>query len=129
MSVVTDPVRVLIVDDSEDQLLLLRRYFERAGCEVVVAGTAMDAIRAYDTSPPDLTVIDLILPGMDGWELAAQLSEQNPGCAIAITSVLGEEHYPASYPTLPKPVTSAQVRKALLDTVPRWQQASAANDV
>ncbi len=123
MSDTIDPVRVLIVDDSEDQLLLLRRYFERAGCNVVVSGTALDAIRAYNESAPDLTVIDLVLPGMDGWELAAQLSEENPGCAIAITSVLGAEHYPASYSTLPKPVTSAQVRKALLDNVPRWQPA------
>jgi CheY-like chemotaxis protein len=123
MSETIDPVRVLIVDDSEDQLLLLRRYFERAGCSVEVAGTALEAIAAFDKTTPDLTVVDLVLPGMDGWELAAQLSEENPGCAIAITSVLGAEHYPASYSTLPKPVTSAHVRGVLLDLVPRWQQA------
>ena len=121
MSETVDPVRVLIVDDSEDQLLLLRRYFERAGCRVEVASTALEAIVAFDKSTPDLTVVDLVLPGMDGWELAAQLSEENPGCAIAITSVLGAEHYPASYATLPKPVTSANVRTALLDLVPRWR--------
>ena len=117
------PVRVLIVDDSEDQLMLLRRYFERAGCEVASAATALDAIEAYDSSTPDLTVIDLVLPGMDGWELAAALRERHPECAIVITSVLGEEHYPAGHTVLPKPVTSQHVRQALLDTVPRWKAA------
>ena len=64
-------VQVLIVDDSEDQRMLLRRYFERAGCEVAEASTAADAITSFAANVPDLTVIDLVLPGMDGWELAA----------------------------------------------------------
>jgi len=119
----TDPVRVLIVDDSEDQLQLLRTYFERAGCVVSVAGTAKDAMLAWDESQPELTVIDLVLPGMDGWELAAHLRSQHPDCAIAITSVLGEEHYPEGHVVLPKPVTNSQVRHALTQTVPRWKAA------
>jgi CheY-like chemotaxis protein len=118
-----NPVRVLIVDDSEDQLQLLRTYFERAGCLVSVAATAKDAMLAWDDAKPELTVIDLVLPGMDGWELAAHLRTQNPDCAIAITSVLGEEHYPQGHVVLPKPVTSLQVRQALEATVPRWKAA------
>ena len=117
------PVRVLVVDDSEDQLNLLRRYFERAGCEVQVAATALDGIDLFETTTPELTVIDLVLPGMDGWELAAQLRTRYPGCPIAITSVLSEEHYPKGYFVLPKPVTSEHVRTALSETVPRWKAA------
>ena len=117
------PVRVLVVDDSEDQLNLFRTYFERAGCTVVGATTALEAIDAFEANDPDLTVIDLVLPGMDGWELAAALRDRNPACAIAITSVLGQEHYPSGYTVLPKPVTSQHVRQALLDTVPRWKAA------
>ena len=118
-----NPVRVLIVDDSDDQLLLLRTYFERAGCTVAVAGTAKDAMLAFDDAEPELTVIDLVLPGMDGWALAAHLQQAHPGCAIAITSVLGEEHYPAGHVVMPKPVTSSLVRQALEATVPRWKAA------
>lgn len=118
-----NPVHVLIVDDSDDQLQLLRAYFERAGCAVSVASTATDAMLAWDDTTPDLTVIDLVLPGMDGWELADHLRSKHPGCAIAITSVLGEEHYPEGYAVLPKPVTSVQVREALTATVPRWKAA------
>jgi CheY-like chemotaxis protein len=120
MTTTTDPVRVLVVDDSEDQLLLLRRYFERAHCTVEVAATALDAIASYESFMPDLTVIDLVLPGMDGWELAAQLSAENPDCAIAITSVLSTEHYPPEYIAMPKPVTAQDARNALAALVPRW---------
>ncbi len=117
------PVHVLIVDDSEDQRMLLRRYFERAGCEVAEAGTALDALDHFHARTPDLTVIDLVLPGMDGWELAAELSTKQPTAPIAITSVLSEEHYPAQHTALPKPVTSAHVRSALAQLVPRWTAA------
>ena len=116
-------VQVLIVDDSEDQRMLLRRYFERAGCEVAEASTAADAITSFAANVPDLTVIDLVLPGMDGWELAAQLTATHPESPIAITSVLGEEHYPSQHTALPKPVTSATVRDALQQLVPRWKAA------
>lgn len=119
----TEPVRVLIVDDSDDQLQLLRAYFERAGCEVSTAATAKDAMLVWDESQPDLTVIDLVLPGMDGWDLAAHLRSKHPDCAIAITSVLGEEHYPEGHVIMPKPVTNDHVRQALKATVPRWTAA------
>ena len=122
MSTATDPVRVLIVDDSDDQLLLLQRYFERAGCDVDVAASALDAIELFRAKVPDLAVIDLYLPGMDGWALAAQLSSEAPTTPIAITSVLSSAHYPSQHAALPKPVTGAHVRDALSELVPRWSQ-------
>jgi CheY-like chemotaxis protein len=117
---VGEPVRVLIVEDSEDQRALLRRYFERAGCEVSVAETAEDAILSYSRSTPDLAVIDLVLPGMDGWALTDRLRADRPDCVIAITSVLDPDRYPASEAALPKPFTGAQIRRVLRDFVPKW---------
>jgi CheY-like chemotaxis protein len=116
-------VRVLIVDDSDDQRHLLRRYFERAGCDVRDAPSAEAAIDAYGIVTPDLAVIDLILPGMDGWALAVRLGADNPECIIAITSVLDTEDYPEGHACLPKPVTGAHVRKMLHDFVPKWNAA------
>ncbi|MDQ1556018.1 MAG: hypothetical protein QOI02_1020, partial [Actinomycetota bacterium] len=57
-------VGVLVVEDSPDQLDLLRTNFERAGCRVTAVPTAEAAISAYTDSVPDLAVIDLVLPGM-----------------------------------------------------------------
>jgi CheY-like chemotaxis protein len=115
-----DRVRVLVVEDSEDQANLLRRYFEKAGCAVTTVRTAEDAIAAYAAEVHDLAVIDLQLPGMDGWELARRLKADRPRCAIAITSVLDPKDFPDADAVLPKPFTGDQVRDVLERTVPRW---------
>ena len=115
------PVHVLVVDDSEDQRLLLRRHFERAGCEVAEAGTAIDALDRFTVQVPDLTIIDLVMPGMDGWALADALSATSS--AIAISSVLDREHYPAQHTAIPKPVSGATIRATLQQLVPRWSAA------
>lgn len=115
-----DDVRILVVEDSEDQADLLRRNFERAGCVVTVVDTAEGALRAYRDRAPDLAVIDLQLPGMDGWELTARIRSECPGCAIAITSVLDPVSFPEADAILPKPFTAAQIRQVLADTVPGW---------
>jgi CheY-like chemotaxis protein len=112
--------RILVVDDSEDQRTLLSRYFERAGCDVVAVGSAEEAILAYSRQTPDLAVIDLVLPGITGWDLAARLKADRPECAIAITSVLDANDYPEAQAVLPKPFTGAQVRRVLRDHVPGW---------
>jgi CheY-like chemotaxis protein len=117
-----DAVRVLVVEDSEDQAGLLRRYFERAGCHVTTVATGEQAITAYTGETHDLAVIDLQLPGMDGWELTTRLKAERPECAIAITSVLDATDFPAADAFLPKPFTGEQVRQVLRSTVSRWGQ-------
>ena len=118
--IAADKVRVLVVEDSEDQAGLLRRYFEKAGCRVTVVETAEDAIAAYGAETHDLAVVDLQLPGMDGWQLTRRLKADRPGCAIAITSVLDASDFPDADAILPKPFTREQVRDVLTQTVPRW---------
>jgi CheY-like chemotaxis protein len=115
-----NPVRVLVVEDSDDQRDLLRAYFEKAGCSVVTVKNAEDAIPAYAETAPELAVVDLVLPGMDGWALVDRLRADVPECAIAVTSVLDSHKYPAAQAILPKPFTRAQVLQALGDCVPRW---------
>lgn len=108
---------MLVVEDSEDQAGLLRRYLERAGCAVTVVGSAEEAIVAYRMQSPHVAVIDLQLPGMDGWELTRRLKAELPGVAIVITSVLDESDFPKAHATLPKPFTGEQVRRALASVV------------
>lgn len=123
MSTATDagPVRILVVEDSEDQRDLLRAYFERAGCVVMTTNNAEEAIAAWSGSDPELAVIDLILPGMDGWELVSKMRAERPDCSIVVTSVLDSRQFPDAAGILPKPFTGAQIVKVLEDLVPRWR--------
>jgi len=120
MNATREPVRVLVVDDSDDQRNLIRRYFELAGCDVTVAESAELAIIAYQDLELDLAVIDLILPGMSGWDLSDRIRADLPDCAVAITSVLDPHSYPESDANLPKPVSRASVRELLENCIPGW---------
>ncbi len=119
----TGAVRVLVVEDSEEQAALLRKHLERAGCTVTIVETAEEAIAAYRAQAPDLAVIDLVLPGMGGGELVPMLRSEVPLCKIAITSVLDAADFPAADAILPKPFTGPQVL-AVLDTVLPGRRAS-----
>jgi CheY-like chemotaxis protein len=107
---------VLIVDDEPDQLGLLTEYFHRAGCTVVAAHDAEFVLALPDKLHLDILVVDLRLPGMDGWQLAERLRVRYPAAFLAITSVLDVDDYPVADAVLPKPVTKAHVQR-LVDGV------------
>jgi PAS domain S-box-containing protein len=64
-----DGVRVLAVDDEPDSLNLLRAVLEGAGATVKTARTGPEALDALRTEPPDVLVIDIGMPGMDGLQV------------------------------------------------------------
>ncbi|HZM65981.1 MAG TPA: response regulator [Nakamurella sp.] len=112
---------VLIVDDDPDQLGLLTAYFYRAGCSVIGLADAEQALALPHDVELDLMVLDLRLPGMDGWELTGRLRSRYPRCPIAITSVLDVEEYPDADGALPKPVSKAHIHRLLASTIRRWE--------
>ena len=114
-------VTVLVVDDSDDQRHLMRAHFQRAGCDVLLAGTGEEGVAKARIYGPQLAVVDLLLPGISGWQVAAQLRTDVPNCAIAISSVLDAGEYPAADARLPKPVTGDQIRRMLAQLVPDWR--------
>ena len=113
-------VKVLIVEDGEDQRYLLQRYFELAGCEVTAVESAEAALETMPEQVPDLALLDLILPGMNGWELSERIHDGWPDCVIVSASVLEAGRHPSVDAQLIKPVTRANVRDVLHDLVPGW---------
>ena len=103
----------LVVEDSQDQLMLLRRMLEREGFSVFGAVSAEAAIAAFDSISPSVAIVDLLLPGVSGAECAALVRERFPDCAIVISSVLDAAGYPESDAALPKPVTGASLHEAI----------------
>ena len=83
-------IRVLLVDDSEDQLDLLGTLFRRAGAEVATARTAQEAFDAFQASPPDIVISDISMPHGSGYNLIRMIrSSRKPGAdvpAIAVTA-------------------------------------------
>lgn len=61
--------RILVVDDDKSIVRLLRAYLEKSGYQVVAAHDGRAALRLLRQSSPDLMVLDLMLPDIDGWEI------------------------------------------------------------
>ena len=115
------PVRVLVVEDNDDQRALLEAILGRAGCEVHGVATAEEAIEDLASTPPELAIVDLLLPGFDGWALARRIRDGQPSCPVAVASVLDERRFPEGAFGLPKPFTRDQVLSVLKRAVPRWE--------
>jgi two-component system alkaline phosphatase synthesis response regulator PhoP len=83
--------RVLVVEDERDLALGLRANLEVEGYDVVVASTGEDGIAAALSSAPDVIVLDLMLPGMDGYEVLASLRSRGIHAPVLILSARAEE--------------------------------------
>jgi two-component system, cell cycle response regulator DivK len=68
--------RVLIVEDNEDNREMLRRRLERKGFEIVLALNGEEGLEKAHSAAPDLILLDMSLPRMDGWTVARILREQ-----------------------------------------------------
>jgi len=68
--------RILCVEDSDDGLFMLHRRLTRAGFDVKVANNGKEGAEWAKTLQPDLILMDLNLPGLNGWEATRKLKSQ-----------------------------------------------------
>ncbi len=78
--------RVLIIDDDERHSALLKSYFERFGIELICAGDAETGLPMIDTEKPDLLLLDVMLPGKDGFEICREVRKQGQLPVIMLTA-------------------------------------------
>jgi two-component system, cell cycle response regulator DivK len=81
---------ILVVEDNERNLKLLRDVLEYAGYDVRVARTAEDGITLAVSEPPDLVLMDLQLPGIDGVEALRRLRETPRTADIPVVAVTAQ---------------------------------------
>ena len=67
---------ILVVEDEEDILELLRYNLAKEGFRVTGVVSGEEAVRAARSTPPDLIVLDLMLPGMDGFTVCRELKKR-----------------------------------------------------
>jgi two-component system response regulator ResD len=82
---------VLVVDDEPTIAEVVARYLERAGYRTRIAPDGMRAIDAAAEQRPDLVVLDLMLPGIDGLEVMRRLRERDRGTPVILLTAKGEE--------------------------------------
>ena len=77
---------VLVVDDEELTLRTVSRGLRQEGFEVFTAASGEDALTLFAEEKPDLTLLDIVLPGIDGVEVLRRLKETNPAAIILMMS-------------------------------------------
>ena len=82
--------KILIVDDEPDIVRLVRAYLERAGFAVVTAGEGGEALAVFRHERPNLVVLDLNLPGMDGLDVCRGMRRDSDVPIIMLTARLEE---------------------------------------
>jgi response regulator RpfG family c-di-GMP phosphodiesterase len=79
---------VLIADDNDVALRLCRRVLQKAGYGVLTAADGLEAVSVALANSPDVILMDVAMPGIDGLEATRRIKQQKPGIAIVIASVL-----------------------------------------
>lgn len=77
-------MKILVVDDERPIRRLCKEELEEDGYEVSAAGTGAEAMEAFRRESPDLVILDIKLPDMDGLELLAFMKEIRPGVPIVM---------------------------------------------
>lgn len=79
--------KILLVEDNEINRDMLSRRLRRRGHQVVVAGDGHEGIRLAQTERPDIVLMDLSLPVMDGWEATRRLKAAAETCSIPVIAL------------------------------------------
>ncbi len=100
--------KILVVNDDTNILELLRLYLEKDGYEVTIANDGADAVKKYKEIDPDLMLLDIMLPKLDGWQVCREVRKFSEKPIIMLTAkgetfdkVLGLELGADDYVTKP----------------------------
>ena len=121
--------RVLVAEDNEVNQIVITEMLEAANCEVILAGDGEAAVARFDKTQPDLVLMDVSMPGMDGYAATRAIREReratlrDPTPVIGLTAHVLVEHRAQCLEAgmcmvLTKPVSVADLHRALSDHLP-----------
>ena len=92
----TEPAshRILVVDDEPDITALVAYHLAKAGYRVTTAGNGRDALRAAREERPDLVVLDLMLPGVSGYDVLAELRRRDETKELGVILLTARKEEP-----------------------------------
>ncbi len=89
MTTKSDRPRVLLVDDYPDAREMYSEYLDFSGFEVIEAANGMEALQRAADESPDIILMDLSLPVMDGWEATRRLKSDPRTAGIPVVALTG----------------------------------------
>jgi|Deesub1362A_J573_1020465.scaffolds.fasta_scaffold00151_52 CheY-like chemotaxis protein len=109
--------RIMVVDDDSDVIYVHKLILSRAGFEVVGVESCEECLEKLDEISPDLVVMDIMMPGMDGWEACRKIKERNSHSPpVVMVSVRRDEEdirksleYARADAHLPKPLNKDEL--------------------
>jgi DNA-binding response OmpR family regulator len=78
--------KILVVEDEKNLRLLYKHDLEQEGYAVVTASNAVEGLHALETEAPDLVILDIRMPGMDGLEAMGRILEKDPKIPVVLNS-------------------------------------------
>ena len=82
-------VKIMVVDDDSNICELLRLYLEKEGFEAVIASNGQKALDMFDAEKPDLMLLDVMMPQLDGWQVCREIRKKS-SCPIIMLTAKGE---------------------------------------
>lgn len=124
---------ILLVDDDRSLLELLGDYLRRSGHQVMAVGSGHEGIRAVGEVAPDLVLLDVTMPGLDGWQVLARIRAESSVPVIMLTARGDEPEILRGFAAgaddyVTKPFSFAQLAariKAVLDRSAHGREPSA----
>ena len=86
----SDKKKILVVDDEESIHLLYREELEDEGYQVISAMSGENALKLFESEQPDLVILDINMPGMDGIEVLRQMKQMKPNVPVILSSAYPE---------------------------------------
>ena len=129
--------KILVVDDDQNICELLRLYLEKEGYHVILANDGEEAITKFNAMAPDLILLDIMLPGLDGWQVCREIRKKSNVPIIMLTAkgetfdkVLGLELGADDYVVKPFDTKEVIARiKAVLRRIGQNHQAEEVKEV
>ena len=84
--------RVLIAEDDPDTLVILRINLTAAGIETILAGDGRTALARIEAENPDAVLLDVLLPGIDGWQVLEELHAKGNRVPVVMCSAKDNIH-------------------------------------
>ncbi len=82
-------LKIMVVDDDGNICELLRLYLEKEGFETVTVSDGAKAVELFDTEKPDLMLLDVMMPKLDGWQVCREIRKKSQ-CPIIMITAKGE---------------------------------------